>query len=383
MKILLYSSVFYPSLGGIETITATLADLINQLGHKCIVVTETSIDIGKEKDWSFPVIRKPNFIKRLSLVRECDIVHSNGASLALLPFAKLTGKPFIWTHNGYQVSCVDGLGWKGTSPTPMSPFESLKYYYRENGLSFFIKEAIKLGIRRSATRIVDLNIACTNWVANRQTLSNQIVAYTPYRLDPFQKASRSEKKKYDFIFVGRLVDEKGVADLIEAFHMLIATPGHEQKRLAIVGSGPLKKSLENLSFRLGLDKNIFFLGAKYGDSLLKVICQSEIAVVPSVWEEPMGGVALELLAAGKKVIVSRKGGHAECIDKAGLTFENGDISSLFKSMLKMINLLSQRNIELEDPDIQIKKFNEINLTKKYIEIYDFVISRQTSKLLNK
>src|SRR5437588_1171398 len=103
MKILLYSSVFWPSIGGIETITATLADNIVRLGYECIVVTETSLT-GKEEARNYEVVRKPGYKKRLSLARQSSIIHSNGASVAMFPYAKLAGKPFIWTHQGYKVS---------------------------------------------------------------------------------------------------------------------------------------------------------------------------------------------------------------------------------------------------------------------------------------
>ena len=52
MKILLYSSVFWPSLGGVETITATLAENIVRLGQECIVVTETPSEQEDNRSYS-------------------------------------------------------------------------------------------------------------------------------------------------------------------------------------------------------------------------------------------------------------------------------------------------------------------------------------------
>ncbi|MFM6265416.1 MAG: glycosyltransferase family 1 protein, partial [Dolichospermum sp.] len=67
MKILLYSSVFFPSLGGIETITATLAENLALLGHECIVVTETPSN--DNHTFSYKVFRKPTWQERLNLTR--------------------------------------------------------------------------------------------------------------------------------------------------------------------------------------------------------------------------------------------------------------------------------------------------------------------------
>jgi hypothetical protein len=171
MKILLYSSVFWPSLGGVETITATLAENIVRLGQECIVVTETASD--QEDNRTYRVVRRPKLRERFELTRQCDLVHSNGASIAMFPFAKLNNKPFIWTHNGYQVSCVDGLGWVEGKPAPMTPIPSLIYHFQKKGLIHFLRESVKLAIRRYVALQVDLNIAATEWVAKRQPLKNQ------------------------------------------------------------------------------------------------------------------------------------------------------------------------------------------------------------------
>ena len=367
MKILLYSSVFWPSLGGIETITATLAENIVKLGHECIVVTETPSNISDKR--SYQVVRKPSLGARFTLASQCDLVHSNGASVAMYPFAKLNRKPFLWTHNGYQVSCVDGLGWFDGEPAPMTPVASLKHHLRKRGISHFTREAIKLTVRRYVSTQVDLNIACTHWVAKRQPLKKQIVAYTPYRLSSFQAAREVKQKKYDFIFVGRLVGEKGVNQLINAFRLLVSDPYYKYKTLVIVGNGSLRKELETKVKELGIDQNVFFLGSKRGKELVEIIGCSKIAIVPSLWEEPMGGVALELLAAGLNMIVSEKGGHAECVGEAGLKFKNGDVESLYKCMVKILEDDSVAKKQIEEALKVRKEFDEEQLTKNYIDLY--------------
>ena len=376
MKILIYSCVFWPSLGGVETITATLAENIVRLGKECIVVTETPSE--SEDNRSYRVVRHPTISERFELTRQCDLVHSNGASLAMFPFAKLNNKPFIWTHNGYQISCVDGLGWVDGEPTPMTPIASLTYHCQKKGLFYFLKESLKLALRRYVATQVDLNIAATKWVAKRQPLKNQIVAYTPYPLNQFKQSKMVDPKNYDFIYVGRLVSEKGVSDLIRAFHLIVSAPNYREKTLAIVGDGILKSALEKLVLELEIDDNVFFLGSKYGIGLIEVIAQSQIAVVPSVWEEAMGGVALELLAAGKNIIVSELGGHAECVGNAGLKFKNGDYLSLYECMIKLLTDEPLAKQQLENASIQVNSFDEVKLTERYIAIYESVIKNKTN-----
>ncbi|MBD2230095.1 glycosyltransferase family 4 protein [Phormidium tenue] len=377
MKILLYSYVFYPSIGGVETITATLAENIQRLGHHCIVVTEAMLYGHQELEVDYEIYRKPTLRKRLSLAHQCDLVHSNGASVAMFPFAQLANKPFIWTHNGYQVACVDGLGWFDGEPAPMTPRESLLFHLKKRGLIHFCKEAIKLSIRRYVADQVDLNIAATHWVAKRQPLKNQVVAYTPYPLAKLRAARQDISKKYDFIYVGRLVSEKGVDTLLQAFQRLMMEPEYRHTTLAVIGEGERKQELETIADRLKLQDKVFFLGAKRGQDLIRVIEQATIGIVPSIWEEPMGGVSLELMAAGKVVITSSRGGHSECVGDAGLKFENGNYNQLCNSM-KILVSDHDCFIELcNNIRNQISMFDEFELTQRYAEIYKQCIESHT------
>ncbi len=379
MRVLLYSSVFWPSLGGVETISATLADRITHFGHDCTVVTETPAPPDGEEPRPYAIVRRPTCRQRLALARASDIIHANGASVALYPFAVLAGKPFVWTHNGYQVSCVDGAGWIDGEPAPMTPWASLAFYLQRRGPLYALKEAIKLAFRRFVAYHVDLNIAATQWVARRQPLPRQVQAYTPYALAPFRHAPPPDPhaKTYDFLYVGRLVSEKGVSDLLQAFARTIAHPERARCTLAIVGDGNLRDDLKAQAQQLGIAGNVDFLGAKRGSDLVRAMVQGRIAIVPSTWEEPMGGVSLELLAAGRVPIVSARGGHAECVGEAGLTFPNGDVSALHACMVRL----------LTDPDLvaqlrarapaRVAAFDEDKLAGIYLDLYQQAIERRT------
>jgi glycosyltransferase involved in cell wall biosynthesis len=374
MEILLYSSVFWPSLGGVETVTATLAEQIVREGHGCTVVTETPLGAQKELTKKYPIVRRPTWPERWHLVKKCDLVHSNGASVALYPFARMTRTPFIWTHNGYQVSCIDGLGWVDGEEAPINPLASLRYHLTKRGVFFTFKEALKLAFRRCVAHQVDVNIAGSKWVAKRQPLKRQVIAYNPYPTDRFQAAKDYVgEPHYEFIYVGRLVSEKGLLELIEAMHLLTTRSAYQNTRLAIVGLGNLREALVKRVGELNLTKNISFLGPKYGDALIEIIGRAMIGVVPSAYEEPYGGVSLELLAAGKNVIVPNRGGISECIGKAGLTFENGDATDLCRCMVKLLAdeplRKQQRSYAIE----QLDAFDEIRLTQVYLNIYHDVI----------
>jgi len=355
----------------VERTAEALAGNIAALGHRCTLITETPA-CAEEPAAPYDVVRRPALRERVRLVRESSLVHAIGASVALYPIARLCGKPFMWTHTGYQVSCVDGLGWAYGEPAPMSPAKSLLFHLKRRGPGFFARETIKLGIRRYVSRRVDLNTAQTGWVARRQPIKDQVVACTPYPVREFLEASDNSRREYDFMFVGRFVLEKGAEDLLRAFHLLVSEDRYSEMTLALVGDGPAGPGLKRLVTSLGMSRNVSFLGVRYGKDLVNTVSLARIGVVPSVWEEPLGGVALEFLAAGKNLIVSARGGHAECAPEACLMFDNGDHEGLYRRMREMLEDGALAERQRRHADEYITHFEETALTKKYLELYRYI-----------
>jgi glycosyltransferase involved in cell wall biosynthesis len=370
MHILLYSKPFFPATGGLETVSLTLAEQIVRAGHVCTVITETPADATSDGTFPFAVERAPDARRRLALARSADLVHSNGASVAFFPFAKLARKPFIWTHQGYQLASVDGLGWLDGAPAPLSPVASLLTHARKRGAYRAGIEAAKLGVRRAIGHLVDKNVAITGWVAMRQPLPRQVVIYNPFPLGRFKRERRADHvAPYDFLYVGRLVSEKGVATLLKALRSLNTRAGRRPATLLVVGDGDHADELKRLASSLGVDGQVTFAGKKRGEALLAAIAEGRIAVVPSEWEEAMGGVALELLAAGLPLIVSERGGLSECVGEAAWTFPNGDAEALAAQMALLLDDERLRGSKVEAGRALMVQFDEVRLAGQYLELY--------------
>ena len=375
MKILLYTRAFHPMVGGIETVTETMAGLLNKLGQECEVLTP--IENPEPDAFNYKVHRKPGFLKTMKLVFNADLILSKGASLALVPYCLLLAKPFVWIHSGYQASCVDGLGWVDGVPAPLTPRASLLFHYRRRGLLYAAKAAFKLYLRRFACRhIVDMNVAVSDWVAMRQPFKNQIRIHNPFPIFRFSNdAPPAAGATYQFLYLGRLVSEKGVGTLIKAFGLMLHYNPARQSQLLIIGEGSWRGQLESLAREVGVENNVVFAGRKTGRELMNLIQQCEIAIVPSEWEEPMGGVALELLAAGKPVIVSKNGGLAECVGDAALLFNNGDHAMLAVCMTRLLRDAKLRATLQENAKTQLKQFDPERLVAQYIDLFEYVLGK--------
>lgn len=370
MKVLIYSHFFYPSIGGAETVSLALAEGFQNRGIQCKVITTTA-DEGNQRFY-FDIIRNPKIKHQSELIKWADIVLFNGASLALQPWVIFHRKPFVWIHIGYQVSNLDGLGWVDGIKAPLSPLASLKFHIKHTGVVWALKEGFKLFIRRFVAKyLVTKNIAITKWMSKIQPLPRQIQIYNPFPLDQFQSVD-NQLTEYDFVYLGRLVSEKGVATLLYAFAQVLR---QQKTNLIIIGDGFWKQKLEELAETLDIKDFVFFAGKKSGTDLLNSISKAKIAVVPSEWYEPMGGVALEMMAAGKNVIVSEFGGLKECVEDAGLIFENGNSQELANCMIQLLNSPYLQDEQLIKAKDRVKLFSPEILIEKYISLLENLIKK--------
>ncbi len=133
--------------------------------------------------------------------------------------------------------------------------------------------------------------------------------YDPSKADPEMVAE--VRAKYGgaggplLLFMGRLVKEKGVMELVEA--MKHVRHGHPGARLLIVGQGYLRDHLIERARRLGLESTVVVLDRFLGlEEKLAFYAAADVAVFPSLYE-PFGIVALEAMSMGKPVVVGASG----------------------------------------------------------------------------
>jgi len=110
-----------------------------------------------------------------------------------------------------------------------------------------------------------------------------------------------------YVFVGRLIAEKGIWLLLDAFRKM------PDRQLKIVGEGPLFRQVETYLIENGMT-NVDLIGAKYGEELSSIIKNSKALVFTSNCLENSPLVILEAMSLGKPVVASRIGGVPEIID---------------------------------------------------------------------
>jgi glycogen synthase len=323
VKILLGSHHFSPSTGGIETVSNLLAREFVARGHEVRVVTQTA----GNGEFPFEVVRRPGIFELLRQVRWCDVFFQNNISLRTLWPLLFVRRPLFITHQTWITNPDGSTGWQ----------HSLKRFVLRYATSFAVSGAIAESLPVPSIRVGN-----------------------PYDDVIFKDAPGLRTR--ELIFVGRLVSDKGAGLLLEALELVKTKP-----HLTIVGDGPERAALEKTAADLQLRSQVEFAGSKRDTQLAELLRQHRILVVPSLWQEPFGIVALEGIACGCVVIGSAGGGLAEAIGPCGVTFPNGNAQALADAIARFLGDAIERDRLRENAPSHLARFAPRRVAARYLE----------------
>ena len=399
MNILICSTVWSPSIGGVQSVTSTLARGLAGESARSVddpieltVATPTPAGETLDQDEMFRVVRDAGILRLSWLLWRSDIVHLAGPALAPLFLAWLFRKKAVIHHHGYQAVCPDG---------------SLVHYVdqRKSCNSFAAGEARECLRCRAANvgwlrgivsvaagyprlwlcRRVAANIAVSSHVKERLSLPRTTTIYnaTTEIPDCLADALLSTKPPGRSVltsdlpliaFVGRLTSEKGVPVLLHAAASLAADDiGF---RLRIIGDGPERARLAILAWSLGLRERVEFTGMVEGSALEAAVSSAVAIVVPSLAEEAAGLVVIEQMLRGRVVIASDTGGLGEIVGNTGLKFPPGDVAALTACLRRVLG----------DPEVRVAlgraarsrallHFTQQRMVDDHLQLYRRILAR--------
>lgn len=303
MKILFFTYAFAPEIGGLETVSALLADQFARHGHEIKLVTNTAADPNLDRTIARPyeVIRQPGKRRFLSLFRWCDLYFQNNISLdALWPMLTVR-RPWAVAHHSWVVRPDGRTSWR---------------------------DRLKLRLVPRAACSIAVSRALADTVGHVDAIIGNPFDSSCFRLIP------TIPRETKLVYLGRLIPGKGVDVLFQAILQLRARG--IRAPLNIIGRGPDEGPLRRLADAMGLLDIVTFLGERSGDELARMLNAHEIMVVPSVFPESYGVVALEGIACGCVVAGTSGGGLPEAIGPCGIVSENGDARGLAKNLARLM-----------------------------------------------
>jgi glycosyltransferase involved in cell wall biosynthesis len=172
------------------------------------------------------------------------------------------------------------------------------------------KAATKLLLRISDGAMVLSAEEQRNWQAFSPNhtpfvVKNPFVPPRGLRVDrPTPRAAERTREATDFLFVGRLLEQKGVFELIDA---LSDVAQRSSCRLTFVGDGPAAAMLAQRVQALGLSERVAFRGHLQDDELAAAYRAADVLVLPS-WSEGFPTVITEAMFAGLPIVTTQVGG---------------------------------------------------------------------------
>lgn len=408
MRIAMAVEYFWPyDLGGSEWSTYYLAKKLQAAGHEIIIITPNyEIKNPKVRD-KFKVIRFPflkkiknkkpltpfwhtNFLWMLTtcyyLAKICreekiEILHLQGKYYSPAGFfVKLVlNIPVILTARDYQLICNYGFClWNKKKQC------DLKEYFEKDFKKYFGMYVIQKNVASYLSNFI---------FAIRGRIIRNIYKYFASKLDQIVCISKFQGEIYKnngfkkvsviynpmefklnhsnvqnkIIYAGRLTPGKGIELLISAFEKVVNN--FPEIKLEIYGEGILKNYLKT-SISNNIKKNIIMCGYINHQDLLENFSSALVTVMPSVWPEPFGRIALESLSQGTPAVVTRVGGLPEIVENGKTGYVcSPTTKDISKNIQKAItnNKILRKNIK--NAQSALKQKFEIDNANQYIELY--------------
>lgn len=185
-----------------------------------------------------------------------------------------------------------------------------------------------------------------------------------------------EKDDFVFIYSGRIDVYKGVLELIKAFKKV----DYNNKKLLIVGKSWFDKKDKQDKYTNSLVKesediceDVIFSGFIAPHNMPLMYQISDCLVVPSVWEEPFGVVALEGMASGLPLIVTDSGGLTEVVDKKCAFILDKEEKLVDNLVNKMKKIISEKKLAKEMGEhgrkrvIEVPEFHKDNYFNNFCQ----------------
>ncbi|HAF07411.1 MAG: glycosyltransferase family 4 protein [bacterium] len=236
--------------------------------------------------------------------------------------------------------------------------------------SFFGKKFILHNILKNSDKIVAISSYTKKQIEEIVKDKDIKIEIIPYGVKVDEKMNFSEKEKF-ILFVGRLVERKGVEYLIRALKYV-----RDDYKLYIVGDGYKRRGLEELVKKEKLSERVKFFGFVTDDVLIEYYKKSKIFVLPAVHDkrgdtEGLGMVLVEAILNGTVSIGTSIGGITDIIEdgKSGILVKEKDE----RELAEKINLLIENNdlykkLQFEGYKIIKEKFSIEKVNKKYLEL---------------
>ena len=167
------------------------------------------------------------------------------------------------------------------------------------------------------------------------------VIYNGINISIFSLANRERNKRLQLVYVGRLIEQKGVQITLQALAQLKDV----NYQFTVVGDGPYRGKLERQAVELGIEERVEFLGSRR--DVPQLLQQSGIFIHMPVWEEGFGITIIEAMASGLICICAKSGAIPEIIEdgKSGFLIAK-DTANEYETKIREVMAMNKDEVQL-------------------------------------
>ena len=233
------------------------------------------------------------------------------------------------------------FGWAAQRARParlVTTFYGVELRWVKTALPF-LKGFLAWAARRS-DRVVAISSYTADQLRELVDVPIEVIPYTVSLPEPAGRIDRGPRRApFTVLFVGRLVERKGVSYLIDAVSLLSPQLG---ARLVIVGDGPERIRIEEQVLHGGLEGRVEVRGLIPRDALQQAYAAADVFVLPAIVDgrgdtEGLGVVLLEAMNHKVPVVASAVGGIPDIVEdgKTGLLVPHKDPAALASALREL------------------------------------------------
>jgi glycogen(starch) synthase len=334
-RVAIFASAFHPSLGGVEELVRQQVRHFRAEEVEALVVTNRWPRDLPEREYveEVPVrrlaFRFPGFGWRSEV---------SFAIAARKTLRELEQELRDWGTELIHVQCVSTNGWYALkmSRTLRVPLLVTSQGERTmDAAGLYQNRPLMNRLLRELLRHADGVSACSKATLEDLRayagggLAGGTVIYNGVGKELFETVRPWAHSRPYLLAMGRMVPQKGFRELVEGF----AREGLEGVDLVLAGEGPEEGALRNLVRERRLEERVVWAGRADRAQVASLVSGCRGLVVPSL-REPMGIVALEGLAQGRPLAVSRVGGLPEVVPEGegARFFQPGELSEVGRAL---------------------------------------------------
>lgn len=350
MKILMLTWEYPPRVvGGISKVVYDLSHKMVKEGNEVTVVTYKEGDNVKyyENDKGVEVYRVDNYMIRPNnfidwimqlnfnmITKANEIINKNGKFDVIHAHDWLVAYSAKSIKESYNIPLISTIHATESGRNSGIHDETQRYINDSEWMLTYESSEVIVNsnyMKNEVQRLFGLPYDKINVIpngVNLQLFSNVNIDYD------FRRQYAMDNEKI-ILYVGRLVYEKGIQNLIAAMPKVLDR--YHDSKLIICGRGGMIDELREQVKYLGIENKVYFAGYCDSKKMQKMYKCADVAVFPSTYE-PFGIVAIESMLSGTPTIVSDVGGLNEIIEHGvtGMKSYAGNANSIADSVLSLL-----------------------------------------------